>query len=703
MLTNIYPVKKALHGVCLLLILCASKAFSQKFTLDAVLSYPFPTELCSAAQESKIAWAFNERGVRNVYVAEGPDFKPRKLSSYTSDDGQEISSLSISADGNMLVYVRGGDHSSSEGSVPVNPAFDIAGTKVQVWTLPFAGGTPKLVSEGDYPVISPKGDQVAFIKSGQIWLAPVAGSATAKNLFAGRGNYSGIQWSPDGSQIAFVSARADHSFIGIFSFATQSVKWLAPAFSKDSSPRWSPDGTKIAFVRMPGSGGAPDSILAVKHQPWAIWTGDVATAKASRLWQAPETLRGSFPTTDGGAHLNWAAGNRIVFLSYQDGWPHLYSMPSTGGQPLLLTSGQFMVEQIKLSPDKKFLVFSANNGGAKEDLDRRHISKVPVDHAAIEMLTPGAGIETYPVFTNNGSAIAFLSSTAQRPLLPAVLNLNTKKTELLGEELIPANFPRKNLIVPKQVVFKAADGLILHGQLFEPANVKGKRPAIVYVHGGPQRQMVLGWHFMDYYSIDYALNQYLASLGFTVLSVNYRLGIGYGYEFHKPANSSTAGASEYMDIKAAGEWLAAQPEIDAARIGIYGGSYGGFLAALAMGKDSKLFAAGVDIHGVHNRDKVIEGLDKQAPDYEKAVKVAFQSSPVAYVNSWTSPVLLIHADDDRNVPFSQSVDLARRFQDKSFPFESLVIPDDTHHWMKFSNAVIVSEATADFLKRKLLK
>ncbi|MEJ7692723.1 prolyl oligopeptidase family serine peptidase, partial [Daejeonella sp.] len=213
-----------------------------------------------------------------------------------------------------------------------------------------------------------------------------------------------------------------------------------------------------------------------------------------------------------------------------------------------------------------------------------------------------------------------------------------------------------------------------------------------------------GWHFMDYYSIDYGLNQYLTNLGFTVLSVNYRLGIGYGYKFQRAINAGAQGASEYQDVKAAGEWLAKQPNIDAQRIGIYGGSYGGYLVALALGKDSQLFAAGVDIHGVNSRfASSAQTTREPAPDADLYEQAVVKSSPVTYLDTWTSPTLIIHADDDRNVNFSQSVDLARRFEDKKFEFEYRAIPDDTHHWMKYSNGVMVSEVTADFLKRKLMK
>lgn len=692
--------KKNFLGIFIFLLF-VTHANAQKFTLDEVLSYPFPTELTACSQQSKIAWAANQKGLRNIYVATGPDYKAIKLTHYTVDDGQEISSLTISADGQYVVYVRGGDHSSGEGSVPVNPGFDPAGTKVQVWTIPFAGGEPHLIGEGDYPVISPKSDKVAFVKSGQVLVAPINGSAAAKPMFSSRGNNSGLQWSPGGDKLAFVSSRVDHAFIGIYTDPATPIQWLAPSFSKDASPRWSADGSHIAFVRTPGSGGDPDSILTRRHMPWAIWTADLATGKSTQLWEAPKTLAGSIPTTDGGVNLNWVAGNRIAFISYQDGWPHLYSVPATGGQALLLTPGNFMVEQMEFSEDKKFIVFSANTGADKQDIDRRHLARVSVDKPDMQMLTSGNGIEAYPVVTGNGTSVAFLSSTAQRPLIPAHMQFDSKNFKLIGQELIPPNFP-KQLTTPKQVVFKAADGTEVHAQLFEPANLKGKRPAIVYVHGGPQRQMVLGWHFMDYYSIDYALNQYMVSLGFDVLSINYRTGIGYGYEFNKPDKAGSKGASEYQDIKAGGQWIAAQPQIDAGRIGIYGGSYGGFLTGLALAHDSKLFAAGVDIHGVNNWLKTSAGVAESAPDAALAAKVAFQSSPAAWVSTWTSPVLLIHADDDRNVLFTQTVDLTRRLEAKGVPFEYLSIPDDTHHWMKYSNALTVSEATAEFLKRKLL-
>jgi dipeptidyl aminopeptidase/acylaminoacyl peptidase len=219
--------------------------------------------------------------------------------------------------------------------------------------------------------------------------------------------------------------------------------------------------------------------------------------------------------------------------------------------------------------------------------------------------------------------------------------------------------------------------------------------------------MLLGWHYSDYYTNAYAVNQYLANRGFIVLSVNYRLGIGYGRDFQHPRSAGSQGASEYTDVKAGANYLRALPGVDPRRIGIYGGSYGGFLTAMALARNSDLFAAGVDIHGVHDwtteraRGLMNRERYEQPPDYEHALDVAFRSSPVSYLSGWKSPVLLIHGDDDRNVRFNQTVDLARRLAKAGVAYEEMIIPDDTHHFMRHANSVKADSATADFLGRTL--
>lgn len=678
------------------------------FTLAQVMSAPYPTNLTAAATGERLAWTLNERGLRNVWVAEGPAFAARRLTDYTLDDGQELNDVSISADGKWVVYMRGGDFGSNwDDALPVNPLGMPTPTRVEIWTVPFAGGTPVSLGEGESPVISPRSDMIVFQRAGALWQSPIDGSAPAKRLFTLRGSASDARFSPDGSRIAFVSSRGDHAFIGIYTNATTPILWVAPSTSRDWSPRWSPDGTRLVFARRSGAGGPPNPSLEPVPAPWSLMVADARTGEAKLRWSSEVSLKGSVPSTHGGVNLHWAAGDRIAFLSYHDGWPHLYSMTAAGSDaPTLLTPGDHMAEYIRLSHDGRHLLYAGNAGSTPGDIDRRHIVRVAVDRAGIEVLTPGTGLEWTPVSMGSGR-IAAIGATAQRAPVPMVLDGATPRW--IGAERVPAEFPAAQLVTPRQVTYRASDGVLVHAQLFEPpAGGPARKPAVVYVHGGPPRQMLLGWHYSDYYWNAYAMNQYLASRGFVVLAVNFRRGIGYGQDFQRPAGGGQQGASEYQDVKAGGEYLRGLAQVDPVRVGIYGGSYGGYLTALALGRDSALFAAGVDVHGVHDftsgdgrRFGMGAWQREVPPDRERAIDIAWQSSPVAWVHTWRSPVLLIHGDDDRNVRVTETVDLVQRLRAAGVPFEEILIPDDTHHFMRHANQARVNAAIAEFFERTL--
>ncbi|MDG1276102.1 MAG: prolyl oligopeptidase family serine peptidase [Algoriphagus sp.] len=681
----------------LFILLLPIVLYAQSFTMEQVAKFSFPSELTSSLTGEKIAWAMNEQGKRNIYLAEAPDFEPKKLTPFIKDDGQEISSLQFSPDGNWLVFVRGGDHGGGNASSTVNAENLLELPKVEIWKMNLSTKLLLPVMEADSPQFGFPA-RLIFLKGGQIWETDLNSTEKPKQLFEVKGSVNGMQFSPDGKQLAFTVNRGSHSIMGIYQDSNTPIRWIEPSFHRDTNPQWSPDGKSIAFIRTLGGKGAAFPLLEPRHNPWEIWVADAASGKGKKLWKAPETLRGSYPYP----FFAFANNDIIVYQSYEDGWQHLYSLSVSDQKSTLLTPGNYMVEQIKLSPDGQKLIFSANTGESPEDLDRRHIGSVDLSSNKLTWETSGTGIEAYPVWIGNSGKMAFFSATPLRSHLIAIKDEASIK--LLQENIIPADFPQNSLVTPKQVSFKALDGTTVYGQLFEKEGGASKKPGVIFAHGGPQRQMLLGWSYMDYYSNTYAINQYLAELGFVVLSVNYRLGIGYGYEFHRPANGYYQGAVEYQDIKAGGEFLANLTQVDGDKIGIYGGSYGGFLTALALARDSDLFKVGVDIHGVHDLDGRYDLPEtyEVAPDYEKAKKVAWDSSPISDLATWTSPVLFIHSDDDRNVNVSQTADLIRRFEELKKPYESILIPGDTHHWMKWENMVRVDQATADFLKKHLM-
>jgi dipeptidyl aminopeptidase/acylaminoacyl peptidase len=693
----------------------AAPAATGSFNMEQVLGYPFPTGLVAAEHGDRIAWVLDERGVRNIWTASAPGFEPRKLTGFADDDGQELTDLAFSPDGRYLVFVRGGDHDENwpaADHLAPDPSSSPEEQYREVYSVDLPSGTVVRLGPGDSPAVSADGDTVAFthVKDGSVWWAPAAGGAEPQRLFFDRGRARDLRWSPDGKTLAFTSQREDHSFIALYGGTHDPIRYLAPSTSRDLHPHWSPDGKEIAFVRRPGKGGAPEPLFEPHPEPWAIWAADVATGTGHAVWTSPETLNGSYPETAGRDNLHWAAGGRLVFLADLDGWPHLYSVPVAGGQPTLLTPGTFMVEHVTLTPDREWVVYNANTGTTPGDGSRRHLYKAPVDRTAPEALTSGTGIAWSPVVTGGGSTVAFVEAGARTPPLVSVVPFAGGRVRAIDAARVPPDFPSAELVEPVEVSFTSADGLTVHGQLFEASHGAAPHAAAIFVHGGPPRQMLLGWHYMDYYSNSYAVNQYLANHGFVVLSVNYRLGIGYGHAFHHPVHCGPAGAAEYQDVLAGARFLQKVPGVNAGAVGIWGGSYGGYLTALALARDSDVFKAGVDMHGVHDWSYTVLH-DEDGPlaqrtryeqhDWERILKTAWESSPVAGIATWRSPVLLIQGDDDRNVRFHEMVDLVQRLRKAGVPHEEIVIPNEIHGFLRWHDWLRADEATAAYLAAKL--
>ena len=716
-------------------------------TIEQFLMPGYPTEIVSAKKVDRIAWTAYEHGRRNVYTATAPDFQPLRVTSVMKDDGIELSDLRISDDGSIVVFVRG-TQPNRDGWV-ANSTANPAGAERAIWAARTTGGAPWKLGEGTTPALSPDGRTVAYAKDGQIYRYAIGSSGSGRSSGSGKsggasgtpwikawGTNGNVKWSPDGTKLAFVSNRVDHSFIGVYDVRARSVKFLSPSVDHDTSPTWSPDGKRVAFIRRPGtpfgqqahqgqgSIGNPDGpaynpLNAIRTgrgggqgrggrgrgdvepprddrpglmtasfaggHTLSFWVADVATGEGKEFWHNQKDDKDFNAVSS----IQWAGADRVIFEAEPQEWVRWYSVSISNSQPtpLALTPGEGAVEQSGLSSDGQVLFYATNAG----DIERRHVWKVRTTGGTAEQLTKGESIETYPAPLASGRHVAVLGGGAKLPFSVGLVPASGGAPKYIYPSL-GGGFPMDAEVVPQLVLTKAPDGLEIHNQLFLPKDLKPgeKRPAIVFVHGGPVRQMLLGYHYMHFYHIAYAVNQWLASRGFIVMSVNYRSGIGYGKSFRTAPNTGGRGNAEYQDVLAGGKYLQTRADVDANRVGIWGLSYGGVLTAQALARNSDVFKVGVDLAGVH--------LWGNSLDPEN---VAYRSSAISAIDTWKSPVLLVHGDDDRNVQFSQTTGLVQLLRAHNVYHELIVFTDDTHEPLTHQRYLYAFNRLEEFLGRFL--
>jgi dipeptidyl aminopeptidase/acylaminoacyl peptidase len=462
----------------------------------------------------------------------------------------------------------------------------------------------------------------------------------------------------------------------------------------------------LAFVRLHGGelGRGHD---VMDSEPFSIMVADPAAGTARAVWTSPGPADSQMQEVQPSDALRWLGNDGLVFHSEHEGWAHVYVAALDGGPIRSLTPGSYEADGSALSPDGRTLVVSTGEGA----LERRRLWRISISDGSRSALTGPDTIDTDPIFFPDGDHIAYRSASTRSPQAVIVRSLGGSGSSLrLGPPPGPG-FSTTAFVEPRAVTFKAPDGGTVHGILFTPpAPAAGPPgPGVVYVHGGPIRQMLLGWHPMLHYGFNYLLNQVLASRGTTVLAVNYRSGTGYGRAYREFPGRNTRGAAEYQDILAAGRFLQALPGVDPRRVGLYGPSFGGYLTALALGRNSDVFRAGVDWYGVHNWDRWARKADRgfigtdfgTNPDDPAQMETARLSSGAAWIKTWRSPVLFIHGGDDRTVLVDETIDLAVKLRRLGVAAETLIFPDEQHGFALFENWTKALNATADFLDRHL--
>jgi dipeptidyl aminopeptidase/acylaminoacyl peptidase len=659
------------------------------------LSAPFPTSMTASPDGTAIAWVFNDQGERNVFYAKAPNYEAKKLTDYEGDIGVDLGPLVFSPDGKSLLFVRG--NGRNPNGEPANPAQLQENTDKKIFKIDLETGKSGWFSPGTSPIFSPDGKDIAYLIGGSVYLKAATDTTdSVKQLFKARGSVSMLSFSPDGKILAFMSGRSDHSFVGLWDFEKKELTYPEASLDFDGYPAWSPDGKKLAYLRIPNILNLLPFTSITEANPWSIRVLDIATMKAEEVWKA-DPGRGSVMVDDLPAiseRLWWTPSGSLVFPWEKNNWMQLYSINPKTKEIKHLTPGEGQVEWVQSSFTKNELLITHNIG----NIDRRQVSRLDLSTYDLELLSDPQTINWAPVRIENG--LAWFQSNWDRPGWPMIQTYG--QTKELAAELFPANFP-ENLIKPEPITLKAKDGFESYGQLFLPTDYDPtkKYPAVIFLHGGSRRQMLLGFNYGMYYSHTYAAQQYFASKGYIAFILNYRSGIGYGMDFREEKNYGAGGASEVQDVMAAADYLAARPDVDKSKISPWGGSYGGFLTAHALSQAPEKFNVGVDIHGVHNWNNDIPVFASwyKPEKFPEMAALAFKSSPMNYVKNWKDPVLLIHGDDDRNVLFSESVELAEVLRKQGVHVEQLIFPDEVHSFLLHRNWVNAFDATFNFINK----
>jgi dipeptidyl aminopeptidase/acylaminoacyl peptidase len=437
--------------------------------------------------------------------------------------------------------------------------------------------------------------------------------------------------------------------------STAEVK-KAPAPAPKREVRWgtlllSPDGRHaVATVRS-----------ADNNNRWLVAV-DPATGRTRVLDVLADDawVREIGPSNNVSGGLGWLPDNRRVwFLAEHDGWMHLYTVDVTAGTPQRqqLTQGRFEIDRVQLSPDGRTFYIESTEHHPGE----RHLYALSVDGGARTKLTTVTGATSGEIAPDN-STFAVIHSTATRP--PEVFSMANRA----GAELRPvttstsAEWRGFKWVAPQLVTYKARDGAEVYARLYTPEMVGARRhptnPAVVFVHGAGYLQNA--HRYWSSYYREYMFHHLLASRGYVVLDPDYRASAGYGRDW-RTAIYRWMGGKDLQDVADGAKYLVDSHKVHPRRIGVYGGSYGGFITLMAMFTTPDVFAAGAALRPVtdwahYNHPYTSNILNEPQSDIDAYRK----SSPIYFAEGLKGALLIAHGMVDVNVHFQDSVRLAQR-------------------------------------------
>jgi len=432
--------------------------------------------------------------------------------------------------------------------------------------------------------------------------------------------------------------------VGILSAETGEMKWV-DAEQKDREiefgrPVWSEDGVKAALIAR----------AADNKDRW-ILALDETTGKTRVLAHDHDDAWIDGPGVD---TLGWMKDDRAVyFQSERTGYSHLYTVSFDGGEPTWLTSGKWEVETAVLSKDKSRFFLVTNEGDSSE----QQVYEMRAEGGPRARLTTLSGGHSFLASPDDGWFADVYSYTNK----PPELYVQETRAGAAAKKLTSspaADFWEYPWLDAPIVTFPARDGATVHARLYKPANFRRGGPGIVFVHGAGYLQNVHRW--WSYYAREYMFHHLLMERGYVVIDVDYRGSAGYGRDW-RTAIYEHMGGKDLDDNIDAARWLVSAQGADPKRLGIYGGSYGGFITLMAMFTEPDVFPAGAALRPVtdwahYNHEYTSDILNVP----QKDPQAYRRSSPIYFAQGLKGALLICHGMADTNVEFQDSVRLAER-------------------------------------------